>query len=203
MAIKKSKSFWAIVIMINASVVLISGYMLYMRLDTHFSPQVKEIYPTPVPALEFTSEDISIQTAEKEDDSGNPSLIENAQKDFGETSDKATTRHSDSATAQKTKNPEKIKAIKTVFKYKPPAGVVSGSYAHQTTKNLKAKSVSVSGSFTKWENIKMAKKNGIWQADIWILPGSYLFHYTVDGEKVLDSSKPKASIGESVIDVNN
>ncbi|MEA3307595.1 MAG: glycogen-binding domain-containing protein, partial [Elusimicrobiota bacterium] len=83
--------------------------------------------------------------------------------------------------------PKKVKALKTIFRYK----------------NLKAKSVSVAGSFTKWNKIKMKKKKGIWQANIWILPGTYLFHYVVDGKKVLDSSLPKADIGESVIDAGN
>lgn len=185
MATKKSKSFWLIVIMANIAVISASGYVIYTRLDTHFTTSVKEIHPVPVPvpvekeeepaplsaaARQFLAENTPAQAIAKEEKEKplKPSVIETTQKDSK-------------------KSPKKIKAIKTVFKYK----------------NLEAKTVSIAGSFTKWKNIKMEKKKGIWQANVWILPGTYLFHYVVDGQKVLDSSKPTASMGESIIEVGN
>ncbi|MCK5358412.1 MAG: glycogen-binding domain-containing protein [Elusimicrobiales bacterium] len=195
MAIKKSKSFWMIMIVVNIAIISASGHIIYKRLNTHFMPQVKEIHPVPVPisvkaeavedeaaplsaeARKFLAENIPAQDIKKEP--LKPSVIEDTKK--------SSTKTIETVKAKKTKKSKKVRAIKTVFKYK----------------NLKAKSVSVSGSFTKWKNIKMEKKKGVWQANIWILPGTYLFHYAVDGEKVLDSSKPKASIGESIIDVTN
>ena len=194
-------------IVINIAIISASGHIIYKRLNTHFMPQVKEIHPVPVPisvqaeaveeepaplsaeARKFLAENIPVQDIKKEprkpivSENHNQITKPSVLKDIK----KSSTKKIETVKAKKTKNPKKVRAIKTVFKYK----------------NLKAKSVSVSGSFTKWKNIKMEKKKGVWQANIWILPGTYLFHYAVDGEKVLDSSKPKASIGESIIDVTN
>ncbi len=81
---------------------------------------------------------------------------------------------------------EKVKAVKTLFTYK----------------DAKAKSVQIAGSFTSWKNVKMAKKDGVWKTEIYILPGTYPYHFTVDGKKKLDPGKPKAPTGDSLVDVN-
>ncbi|MCM2268220.1 MAG: glycogen-binding domain-containing protein [Elusimicrobiales bacterium] len=88
--------------------------------------------------------------------------------------------------AEGAQEPEKIKAVKTVFEYK----------------DAKAKSVKIAGSFTSWRDVKMAKKNGAWRAEIYILPGTYPYHFNVDGKKKLDPGKPKAPTGDSLVDVN-
>ena len=80
---------------------------------------------------------------------------------------------------------QKQKAVKTTFEYK----------------NTAAKSVSLAGSFKKWEKIGMTKKNGVWKADVYILPGTYLYHFNVDGKKTLDPGKAKAPTGESIATV--
>ena len=82
--------------------------------------------------------------------------------------------------------PEKAKAAKTAFEYK----------------DAKAKSVYIAGSFTSWKEQKMTKKNGVWKAEIYILPGTYPYHFTVDGKKKLDPGKPKAPTGDSLVDIN-
>ncbi len=82
--------------------------------------------------------------------------------------------------------PEKTKAAKIAFAYK----------------DAKAKSVYIAGSFTSWKEQKMTKKNGVWKAEIYILPGTYPYHFTVDGKKKLDPGKPKAPTGDSLVDVN-
>jgi len=81
--------------------------------------------------------------------------------------------------------PQKVKAIKTHFGYR----------------NAAAKSVSVSGSFTSWKEVKMARKSGRWEAEVYILPGNYIYHFTVDGKKTFDPGKPKTAVGESIIEV--
>jgi hypothetical protein len=82
---------------------------------------------------------------------------------------------------------DKQKAVKTVFEYK----------------DAKAKSVKIAGSFTSWKDKPMTKKNGVWKADIFILPGTYPYHFTVDGKKKLDPGKPKNPVtGDSLVDVN-
>lgn len=81
---------------------------------------------------------------------------------------------------------EKTKAAKIEFTYK----------------DAKAKSVRIAGSFTSWKEQKMTKKNGVWKAEIYILPGTYPYHFTVDGKKKLDPGKPKAPTGDSLVDVN-
>ncbi|HBA60014.1 MAG TPA: hypothetical protein DCZ92_04185 [Elusimicrobia bacterium] len=86
------------------------------------------------------------------------------------------------AEAKKTE-PEKNKALKTPFEYK----------------DSKAKTVYLSGSFTAWKDVRMTKKEGVWKAEVYILPGTYPYHFTVDGVKKLDASKPKAPTGDSLI----
>jgi hypothetical protein len=82
-------------------------------------------------------------------------------------------------------DPQKVKAVKTHFEYTAPA----------------ARSVSISGSFTSWKEVKMSKKNSVWNAEVYILPGNYLYHFTVDGKKTLDAGKPRSAVGESIIEV--
>jgi hypothetical protein len=77
----------------------------------------------------------------------------------------------------------KVKAVKTVFEYK----------------DAKAKSVQLAGSFTSWKAKPMTKKNGVWKAEVYILPGNYPYHFTVDGKKKLDPGKPKAPTGDSLV----
>ncbi len=79
----------------------------------------------------------------------------------------------------------KVKAVKTVFEYK----------------DAKAKSVKLAGSFTSWKAKQMTKKNGVWKAEVYILPGTYPYHFTVDGKKKLDPGKPKAPTGDSLVSV--
>lgn len=82
---------------------------------------------------------------------------------------------------------EKIKAVKTVFEYK----------------DAKAKSVKLAGSFSRWNGKPMKKgKNGVWKAEEYIFPGTYPYHFIVDGKKKLDPGKPKAPTGDSLVDVN-
>ena len=79
------------------------------------------------------------------------------------------------------------RAMKTLFEYKDPS----------------ARHVSLVGSFTSWKEIPLAKKNGVWKADVYILPGSYLYHFLVDGKKTPDPSKPRSPLGESIVTVGD
>ena len=81
--------------------------------------------------------------------------------------------------------PRKQHAVKTRFEYK----------------SASAKRVSLAGSFTKWKETGMAKKNGVWKADVYILPGNYLYHFVVDGKKTVDPGKAKSPLGESIATV--
>ncbi|MGD9643100.1 MAG: glycogen-binding domain-containing protein [Elusimicrobiales bacterium] len=87
------------------------------------------------------------------------------------------------AADQNKTEPAKVKAVKTVFEYK----------------DAKAKSVKLAGSFTSWKARPMTKKNGVWKAEVYILPGNYPYHFTVDGKKKLDPGKPKAPTGDSLV----
>ena len=83
--------------------------------------------------------------------------------------------------------PRKQKALKTVFEYK----------------NASAKSVTLAGSFTKWKETKMTKKNGVWRVEVYILPGNYLYHFAADGKKIPDPAKAKSPVGESIVVVES
>jgi len=101
-----------------------------------------------------------------------------------EDSDQITTKIPESQPAPKEplEEPQKQKAIKTAFEYK----------------NASAKSVSLAGSFTKWKEIRMTKKNGVWRTEVYILPGNYLYHFVADRKKVTDPAKAKSPVGESI-----
>ena len=90
-------------------------------------------------------------------------------------------------TAGPKEEPQKQKAVKMLFEYK----------------NASARRVSVSGSFTRWKDIPMSKKGGAWKAEVYILPGNYLYHFTVDGKKTLDPGKARTPVGESIAIVND
>lgn len=179
MALKKSKLFWLFAILLNIAIVSISGYFVYTRLNVHFSNSFMEKKFIPIVKRSFDKNNAA-DTADKS----------TVKKDYDIAKQNLPDKPANSVTdrpakaARRDNIRKKVKALKTGFKYK----------------NAKAKSVSISGSFTRWKKRKMEKKNGIWRSDIWILPGTYLFHYEVDGKKVLDPSKPKAAIDESIVE---
>ena len=87
--------------------------------------------------------------------------------------------------AKKQAEAEKPKALKTPFEYK----------------DAKAKAVFIAGSFTSWKDVRMAKKDGAWKAEIYILPGTYPYHFVVDGNKKTAPGRPMAPTGDSLITV--
>lgn len=87
--------------------------------------------------------------------------------------------------AKKQAEAEKPKALKTSFEYK----------------DAKAKAVFIAGSFTSWKDVRMAKKDGAWRTEIYILPGTYPYHFVVDGNKRTAPGKPAAPTGDSLITV--
>jgi uncharacterized membrane protein YgdD (TMEM256/DUF423 family) len=86
---------------------------------------------------------------------------------------------------KKQAEPEKARAVKTHFEYK----------------DAKAKAVFIAGSFSSWKDIRMTKKDGAWKTEIHILPGTYPYHFTVDGVKKTAPGKPAAPTGDSLITV--
>jgi len=86
---------------------------------------------------------------------------------------------------KKPTEPEKSRAVKTHFEYK----------------DAKAKAVSIAGTFSSWKDLRMTKKDGAWTTEVHILPGTYPYHFTVDGKKKTDSGKPTAPTGDSLITV--
>lgn len=170
----KSKTFWAAAAVVCLAVMAFSGYSIYGRLSLHFSGDTLEVRPVPMP----------VQEEEDGADEATAAAKEAAKAAFkAEEAEEAKKAEENPA---KTPAAEKAHAVKTVFEYK----------------DAKAKTVLIAGSFTSWKNVKMAKKNGVWRAEIYILPGTYPYHFTVDGRKKLDPGKPKAPTGDSLVDVN-
>lgn len=153
----RSKSFWAVLAVLSLAAAGFSGYSIYNRLASSFANDAVAIGQKPVPPLPDTEE------TEEEPAAG--------VKPETPTADKETKQE-----------PQKPKAVKTLFEYK----------------NAAARNVALYGSFKKWEKIPMAKKSGVWKADVYIFPGTYLYHFTVDGKKTLDPGKAKAPTGESI-----
>ena len=89
------------------------------------------------------------------------------------------------AAAPKPEEGGKVKALKTSFEYKDPF----------------AKSVRIAGTFTSWKEKALVKKSGVWKTDIYILPGTYPYHFIVNGKNKADPGKPKTAGGDSLVTV--
>lgn len=171
----KSKKFWAASALVSLAVMVFAGYSIYGHMSLHFSGDTIEVRPVPMPVPEEDGEDLAAAKA--------AALARLNQADEEEKEEEAKPAKQAAAAKSDT---DKVKAVKTVFEYK----------------DAKAKSVLISGSFTSWKDKKMTKKNGVWRTEVYILPGTYPYHFTVDGKKKLDPDKPKAPTGDSLISVN-
>ncbi|MBI4655222.1 MAG: hypothetical protein HY746_00595 [Elusimicrobia bacterium] len=184
MKTKKSTNLWTLMIIISFLVVVASGYMLYLRLDAHFFSGPHEIRPEPV-QIDDDAEAGDEEENVAQDNPEKPPAQNPAPAKPANQLEKEKTQKAVKAMPVPPQRPMALKAAKTVFTYK----------------NAKAKSVKIAGSFTKWKEIKMDKKGIKWETQMWILPGNYVFHYVVDGKKILDPGKPRAEIGESIVTV--
>lgn len=169
----KSKNFWAAAAIVCLIIAGFSGHFIYNRLAVHFLNDTVEIRPKPLPLPEEAKEDPA-ESGETEQKAAEQPPAKTAQKP--EAATKAGARPEE---------PRKQKAVKTIFEYK----------------SASARSVQLAGSFSKWKELRMAKKAGAWKAEVFILPGNYLYHFVVDGKKTLDPDKPRAPPGESMVSV--
>ncbi|MBI4351200.1 MAG: hypothetical protein HY550_07160 [Elusimicrobia bacterium] len=169
----KSKKFWAAAALISLAVMAFAGYTLYGQMSLHFSGDTLEVRPVPVPVPEEEEGDLSSARA--------AALARMNQEDQEDAAEEAKAGRQASPGSET----EKAKAIKTLFEYK----------------DAKAKSVLLAGSFTSWKEKKLVKKDGVWRTEVYILPGTYPYHFTVDGKKKPDPDKPKTPTGDSLISV--
>lgn len=183
----KSKNFWAALAVVALIAAGFSGYSLYNRLTVHFASDTMEIKPKPVPVPADAEKPEEEPPAETADENAVPEAEKDEQakpQAAKETRIKPQAVKEEKARPQAAKEePQKIKAVKIHFEYK----------------NSSAKTVSLTGSFTRWKEIKMTKQNGVWRSEVYILPGRYLYHFVVSGKKTLDPARPKGPIGESII----
>lgn len=171
----KYKKFWAAAAVISLAVMAFAGYSVYERMSRHFSGDTIEVKPVPVPL------------AQEEGDSSAARAAAIAKMNEADKEDAVEEAKPAKGTAAPAKgDSDKTKAVKTAFEYK----------------DAKAKAVLIAGSFTSWKEKKMTKKDGVWKTDVYILPGTYPYHFTADGKKKLDPGKPKAPTGDSLISVN-
>lgn len=186
----KLKKFWAASALISLAVMAFAGYSIYERMSLHFSGDTIEVRPVPVPLPQEEEEDAPEKepAAVKEDKKAKEDKkVKEDKKTIEAKKDKEEEIKAGkvAAASAKTEN-DKTRAVKITFEYKDNS----------------ARSVMIAGSFTSWKDKKMTKKDGVWKTDVYILPGTYPYHFTVDGKKKLDPGKPKAPTGDSLVDVN-
>ena len=173
---------------LSLAAMVYSGWSVYGRVMQHFSGDTIEVHPVPMPppsedAAGAPAKETREQAAVQED---------KADKEEEARAGKPAPAQAKPAARQEAAAPQakaaggKVKAVKTPFEYKDQA----------------AKSVSISGSFTAWKEKRLSKKNGVWRTDIYILPGTYPYHFTVDGKKRTDPGKPKSPLGDSLVTVD-
>lgn len=183
----KSKTFWAAAAFVSLAVMVFAGWSIYERMALHFSGDTIEVRPVPMPPPQ--EEDLSAQNKEGQEELAAKEAKADQEEEAksGKAAAAAAAKAGGKKAAAPAAKPEedKVKAVKTAFEYKD-AG---------------AKSVSLAGSFSSWKEKKMTKKGGVWRTDVYILPGTYPYHFTVDGKKKLDPGKPKAPTGDSLLTV--
>lgn len=184
----KSKKFWAAMAVLSLAAMVYSGWSVYGRVMQHFSGDTIEVRPVPMPPpSEDNDGPAAAETKEQQ-----AAQEDRADRDEDAKAGKPQAAAAKPAARAEAAKPapraegEKQKAVRTTFEYKDAA----------------AKSVSISGSFTSWKAKRMAKKNGVWRTDVYILPGTYPYHFEVDGKKKTDPGKPKSPLGDSLVTVN-
>ncbi|MDA8131575.1 MAG: glycogen-binding domain-containing protein [Elusimicrobia bacterium] len=169
----KSKIFWAASALLSLALMAFAGYSIYERITLHFSGDTIEVHPVPMPPP---------QEEEAETDETPEKAPQPDKKEEKKEEPKAA-----KAAEPLKAEPQRVKAVKTQFTYK----------------DAKAKSVEIAGSFTSWKPKKMSRKNGAWEASVYILPGTYPYHFIVDGKQKTDPGKPKAPTGDSLVKVES
>ncbi len=169
----KSKSFWAASALVSLSVAVFAAYSVYGRITLHLSGDTIEVRPVPMPPPQEERE----ETAEP----AKPDGQEEAAEDKAEEAKSGKP----AAAAPAGQEAQKPKAVKTLFEYK----------------DAKARSVQIAGSFTSWKPKPMKKKAGVWRTEVYILPGTYPYHFKADGEKRTDPGKPRTPTGDSLVTV--
>ncbi len=69
--------------------------------------------------------------------------------------------------------------------------------------NSEADTVSIKGSFTKWQPAPMKQDGKYWSTSLYIYPGKYPYHFIVDGQKTLDPYQPLKLKGDSCLVVTS
>lgn len=179
----KSKKFWAAAALLSLAVMGYSGYAIYGHIMQHFSSGPLEVRPVPMPPPSETpegaaEEETLEQKAEKE-----AQADKEEEAKAGKPAKPAPAAKP--AAAAPAAEGAKVKAVRTAFEYKDPA----------------AKSVRIAGTFTSWKEKALVKKDGAWRTEIYILPGTYPYHFVVNGKNKADPGKPKTPGGESLVTV--
>jgi hypothetical protein len=167
----KSKTFWAAAAVLSLAAALYSAYSVYGRVSLHFSGDTIVLRDSAVPPPVPAAAEA--EEEEKAQEQAAESPAPEAQKAAAGPRDGA--------------QPEKAaaKAVRVPFEYK----------------DSKAKSVNLAGTFTAWKEKPMKKKDGAWRAEVYILPGTYPYHFVVDGKKKADPGKPLSPSGDSLVKV--
>jgi len=176
----KSKKFWAAMAVLSLAVMVYSAWAIYERINQHFTGETIEVRPVPMPPpSEEPGADTIKETAEEKPQ----------QEELADQAEEAKAgKPAAPAAAPAPAKPEeggKAKAVRTTFEYKDAA----------------AKSVRIAGTFTSWKEKALVKKNGVWKTDIYILPGTYPYHFIVNGKNKADPGQPKTPGGDSLVTV--
>ncbi|MEW5951361.1 MAG: hypothetical protein GX447_05835 [Elusimicrobia bacterium] len=169
----KNKNLLYIIIIVSLTAGFWSAKEIYSKIKLHLYGDSIEINPKPEHIIAKEEEKTSVKS-DSETPKENPiTAVEEKLPEAAKPQQEEINKET------------KPKAVKTVFKYK----------------NKKAKKVSLSGSFMKWKEKPMKLKDGQWEIEEYILPGSYFYHFIVDGKKTLDPQAPKTPLGESLVAV--
>lgn len=174
---KKSKTFWAATALISLAVMVFAGYSIYGRVSLHLWGDTIEVRPVPLPEGVFDEEEEAPEEKKEE-----PVKEAGKAPEPEKTAAKPAPKPAPAPAAKQEE--DRPKAVKTVFEYKGPG-----------------KTIELAGSFTSWKPVPMKQKGGVWKAEVYILPGTYPYHFKVDGKKTPDKGKPAAPTGDSLVTV--
>lgn len=181
----KSKNFWAALALVSLGVMAYSGWSVYNRISQHFSGDTIEVRPVPMPPPSV--EDKAALAGEDPEQKAAKEAEEDRKEEAaaGRTAAASKAREAVAKTEAHKAEAGKQKAVRTPFEYKDAA----------------ARSVKIAGTFTSWKEKPMKKSGGVWKTEVYILPGTYPFHFVVDGKSKPAPDLPRTPGGESLVKV--
>jgi|GEM_PF-6977187 len=181
---------WGALIAADIAVAAMFAIMLHNAVRAQPAPPVSTRAIAPSPAA--TAQDFAAQPAiDAQIDAQPPRQSDTPESSFAEVYASTQTEIQQTAQQPQAEPPPAKNAAKprqkTAFRVK--------IYYY----NSQARSVAALGTFSSWKPAALKRRDGRWEAELFLREGSYLYLLKVDGEKMPDPLQPLRREGKSVL----